>query len=434
MQCDNSFYTISPFVGKKICVVVPHEDDEILTMGAVLPYLSMVAEVYIVITTNGDYLGKEYGMKRIEESRKALSSLGVNEEKILFLGYSDQALTNKGQSIYEAEETEPCEGKAKIKKTYGDRIGWTIGDKKISYDRFMTLGNLYRDIETIFFTLLPDYIFSIGLDGHIDHDGLSKVVDSVLKNMYEKYNYTPVVYKMLAHATYWLGSYDYTSWNNKSTVIDRKMLENLNKQSSIYNWTDRVRFPISREFSLFPTCYKFYNLLKNYKTQNAKHHFARVLNGDLIFFPEPRKNYNRTRENHIVMIKLIYADKFIYKFYSARRLPFSELKVYALYPDDKCNYIPLNDDRFEVFLDGNKVNLIADKDINVTRTGCCIKVQLKSDSAVYDQCVIKLYGVKEIILKYIEQIVLFVCRVSYKIKGKLGKCFKIKALLGIIIR
>lgn len=53
-RVDNSFYD-SQFKNKKIMVIVPHEDDDLLSVGQVLPQLyKNGADVRIVVATNGD--------------------------------------------------------------------------------------------------------------------------------------------------------------------------------------------------------------------------------------------------------------------------------------------------------------------------------------------------------------------------------------------
>lgn len=420
LRYDNSFYMMNPFKDKKICVFVPHEDDEMLTMGAILPYLASNTHVYVVITTNGDYLGKNSGMKRIEESRKVLISLGVKKNNIIFLGFSDQATSYNGKSIYEANENEVCCGTGEVDKTYGIESEWNVENKKITYGRCMTRKNLYYDIRTILCTLLPDFVFSIGLDGHVDHDGLSEVIDNILVNM-RKENYSPIVYKMLAHSTYWLGKYDYSSWNNNSTVIDKNILRCLYQKSPIYHWEDRVRFPISKEFIGFPSGYKYYKLLKEYKTQKAEYCFARALNSDLVFFQVKKKIKNKCTDSKIVMIKLLYKNNFIYDYYTSRNIEFVDFKVYLLHADGECEYVYLDDNRLDVFFNNKKINFVDNKKIEVKKDGYNVIVQLKHDSLVFDRCRINLYGVKEIILKKIEQFILCIIRVMHKGKRKVHR-------------
>jgi LmbE family N-acetylglucosaminyl deacetylase len=97
---------------QRLMVIAPHPDDETLgTAGLIQAVLQKGGDVRVVIVTNGDgqAVGPffsdakflftsnnfiKYGRERQQESLKALSGLGVSEDKIIFLGYPDGKLIN----------------------------------------------------------------------------------------------------------------------------------------------------------------------------------------------------------------------------------------------------------------------------------------------------------------------------------------------------
>ncbi len=84
-------------VPKKVLIVAPHPDDEILCCASTIKkHLLAGDDVSIVIVTNGD--GKEegnseqsldYGAERRNESLRAARRLGVSPRKVMFLGFPD---------------------------------------------------------------------------------------------------------------------------------------------------------------------------------------------------------------------------------------------------------------------------------------------------------------------------------------------------------
>ncbi|HYG56609.1 MAG TPA: PIG-L family deacetylase, partial [Symbiobacteriaceae bacterium] len=90
-------------------VFAPHSDDEVLAAGGFLQAMeAQGAAPKVVLVTGGDgfRIGAEayhlkrfkpelmlqYGRHRIQESRTALATLGIPEDRLTFLGFPDQGL------------------------------------------------------------------------------------------------------------------------------------------------------------------------------------------------------------------------------------------------------------------------------------------------------------------------------------------------------
>jgi lipopolysaccharide/colanic/teichoic acid biosynthesis glycosyltransferase/LmbE family N-acetylglucosaminyl deacetylase len=76
-----------------LLVVAPHPDDEVIAAGGRIAALRAAdRNVRVVVVTNGDYYGTDYGLGREGESIAALAELGVTEPDVIFLGYPDAGL------------------------------------------------------------------------------------------------------------------------------------------------------------------------------------------------------------------------------------------------------------------------------------------------------------------------------------------------------
>jgi LmbE family N-acetylglucosaminyl deacetylase len=81
------------FAADGVLVVAPHPDDEVLEAGGVLyDALQRGRDVAVVVVTNGDFAGTDFGIIREGESIDALGVLGVPEDVVAFLGYPDAGL------------------------------------------------------------------------------------------------------------------------------------------------------------------------------------------------------------------------------------------------------------------------------------------------------------------------------------------------------
>ncbi len=116
--------TGSQALAKNIMVFAPHPDDEILmSAGAIADGITRGDTVTVVVVTNGDISGVAKGYTRERESVAALAYLGLNDQKIVFLGYGDGSTIQ----IYKADtDTSVITSPAGQTQTYGARASTTI--------------------------------------------------------------------------------------------------------------------------------------------------------------------------------------------------------------------------------------------------------------------------------------------------------------------
>lgn len=276
---DNSFYD-SQFKNKKVMVIVPHEDDDLLISGQVLPPMyKNGADVRVVFATNGDKRVSAY--TRQSEACNALEKLGIPREKVIFLGYPDG--------------TQPYVGK----KAYSFSSGWDHtyagkGFKDYHFDRFgthakYTAENMVDDIESVVLEYRPDYILAIDFDTHTDHRGVSISFEKAMERILKKESgYTPKVLKCFGYSLAWKSKPDFYALNIKSTVMqDREKNNDPSYETDVpqYRWNNRVRLPIDKK-SLSHSILRCseYKALSEHLSQYAYCYSERIINGDSVYW------------------------------------------------------------------------------------------------------------------------------------------------------
>lgn len=276
---DNSFYD-SQFKNKKVMVIVPHEDDDLLISGQVLPPMyKKRRRCRVVFATNGDKRVSAY--TRQSEACNALEKLGIPREKVIFLGYPD------GTQLYVG------------KKAFSFSSGWDHtyagkGFKDYHFDRFgthakYTAENMVDDIESVVLEYRPDYILAIDFDTHTDHRGVSISFEKAMERILKKESgYTPKVFKCFGYSLAWKSKPDFYALNIKSTVMqDREKNNDPSYETDVpqYRWNNRIRLPIDKK-SLSHSILRCseYKALSEHLSQYAYCYSERIINGDSVYW------------------------------------------------------------------------------------------------------------------------------------------------------
>lgn len=276
---DNSFYD-SQFKNKKVMVIVPHEDDDLLISGQVLPPMyKNGADVRVVFATNGDKRVSAY--TRQSEACNALEKLGIPREKVIFLGYPD------GTQLYVG------------KKAFSFSSGWDHtyagkGFKDYHFVRFgthaqYTAENMVDDIESVVLEYRPDYILAIDFDTHTDHRGVSISFEKAMERILKKESgYTPKVLKSFGYSLAWKSKPDFYALNIKSTVMqDREKNNDPSYETDVpqYRWNNRIRLPIDKK-SLSHSILRCseYKALSEHLSQYAYCYSERIINGYSVYW------------------------------------------------------------------------------------------------------------------------------------------------------
>ena len=276
---NNSFYD-SQFKNKKVMVIVPHEDDDLLISGQVLPSMyKNGADVRVVFATNGDKRVSAY--TRQSEACNALEKLGIPREKVIFLGYPDGTQLYVGKKAYSFSSG--------LDHTYAGK-----GFKDYHFDRFgahakYTAENMVDDIESVILEYHPDYIFAIDFDTHTDHRGVSISFEKAMERILKKESgYTPKVLKCFGYSLAWKSKPDFYALNIKSTVMqDREKNNDPSYETDVpqYRWSSRVRLPADKK-SLSHSILRCseYKALSEHLSQYAYCYSERIINGDSVYW------------------------------------------------------------------------------------------------------------------------------------------------------
>lgn len=265
------------YSGRRVMLLVPHQDDDINVLGGVMEeYVKYGSEVYVVFSTNGDYY--DQAAVRIREAVRALGSIGIPEDHVIFLGYGDQ-WQKDGPHLYNAKPGQTLPSFVGYRETYGteEHPSWQVG-KAYTVDNFLT------DVEDVILEYRPDVLYCVDYDYNIDHQALTlsfeKVMGKILK---ETDGYAPLVFKGFAYNTAWEAEADFYGENLLSA--QNVFSEPYFQQPEIYRWEERVRLPVNGESLSRSVISAAQNkTLSLYESQGANMYGPRVINGDKVFW------------------------------------------------------------------------------------------------------------------------------------------------------
>jgi LmbE family N-acetylglucosaminyl deacetylase len=192
-----------PLVGETILVVAAHIDDEALGAGGyVADAVAAGAEVFIVYVTAGDHSRtmlaanrlsffatarlNQTARRRMAEARNAAEKVGLDESRLILLGYPDRGLR---RMLRVPERT--------VRSA-------STGRKSVPYSGAFTPGAPYRldsleeDLRTLIAELQPDLVIGpVEHDRHPDHKTTARVLRSILEEM----DHRPMQLGYLVHAS-----------------------------------------------------------------------------------------------------------------------------------------------------------------------------------------------------------------------------------------
>ena len=282
----------SMFAGKKVMVFVPHEDDDVLLMGGVIEqYVKYNSDVYVVFAENGDSgvskssykIGKDLGHARAKEAVRTLTSYGIPEKNIIFLGFGSTIFKDKPHLYnYKDDPDKVVRTVSGYEHTYAgsDHPAYKEGEE-------ITKNNLDNDYESLLKEYEPDVIFCVDYDLHPGHRSVSLTFESALgRVLKQRDSYKPVVYKGFAYsnALYTIPDY-YDNVNPASTVnpYDTDYMQ----ETNTYLWKDRVRFPVSvNTLTHYYLSSDTAKKLSFYETQRGDwyEHLKGIINSDKVFW------------------------------------------------------------------------------------------------------------------------------------------------------
>lgn len=265
------------FAGRRVMLIVPHEDDEInLLSGVMEQYTAAGSELVVVFVTNGD--SETNGETRITEALRATALYGIPEQNVLFLGYGDTGREQKTH-LYNETQNKLYRSSAGRTHTYGSKAHPAF--RSLDYTR----ENLISDLQSALETWLPDTIYCVDYDAHPDHRATSLAFEKAMGRMLRQHaDYAPLVYKGFAYSTAWQAANDFYTDNLLSSV-DASQTSYMS-ENYVYKWDERLRLPVSAD-TLSRLAYQTLTqrALFAHDSQNAVWQTGRILNSDKVFWP-----------------------------------------------------------------------------------------------------------------------------------------------------
>jgi len=208
------FQELPPFLkGERVLIFAPHPDDETIgTGGLIQRALSAGARVKVVCYTNGDHNELAFivyekritfkkrelvhmGEVRQKETIEAMTSLGLKENDITFLGYPDFG-TMEILTKYWGEKTKPF-------RNLLNRVSRVPYRNAYSYDAPYVGESILSDIESIVYDFKPTKIFvSHPADTNRDHRALYLFLQVALWDLKDKIK-PPETFPYIIHVVGW---------------------------------------------------------------------------------------------------------------------------------------------------------------------------------------------------------------------------------------
>jgi LmbE family N-acetylglucosaminyl deacetylase len=187
-----------------LVVIAPHPDDELVAAGGVLWAAQQLGRnVGVVVITNGDYAGTDFGLIRQGETVAALQALGLDEDHVIFLGYPDAGLLPLWNEAPGAGNVwfSPRTGQ---RSTYGGRHGYGRADLHTALFGSPAPYNrpaLLDDLRAALALYRPTDVFTPGdADDHPDHRASYYAVREALRDAAAADSgYCPTLHTTIVH-------------------------------------------------------------------------------------------------------------------------------------------------------------------------------------------------------------------------------------------
>ncbi len=279
---DSSFFHES-YSGKKVLILVPHQDDEINTAGnAIQIFTKAGADVYVMFANTGDYYSNCSFDMRMNEALNSLKILGVERSHVFILGYGESFNNAAVQHIFYTADN-PIKSSSGHTETYGacglQDFGFTEHGVHSTYCR----NNYIRDLRELILKVKADIIIATDFDVHSDHRMLSLSFDIAMGEILSRpgNDYFPEVFRRFAYSVGWMNEPDlFDSDFILSTAKPKPGYEKMIIDTSCYSWPERVRLPVPEESREPYERNIIAEALRQHISQSAQTHAENVINSD----------------------------------------------------------------------------------------------------------------------------------------------------------
>lgn len=290
-------------------IIVPHPDDDISVAGALIYELKRLKKkVKIVYVTNGDLILYE-GKIRLKESIRAMKVLGVEENEIIFLGYSDN--TWIGKHLYNCEPNEIAISRNNRKFTCALDRHCEFAYERRGHHNIFTRDNFKKDIFEVIEYYSPEVLIVNDYDNHPDHKAVSLIFDEVMGEILKKKNnYQPIILKKFAYNGVWHGDDDYYTKPYSETFNNYNGDE---LEIPYFRWSNRLHYYVLQE-AMTPYLKDniIYKALKQYKIELGFSNAGAVCSTDIVYWQRRSDNLCLNAEISVSSGEKKYINDFKY--------------------------------------------------------------------------------------------------------------------------
>lgn len=268
---------------RKMLLIVPHQDDEMLVGGGVLYQFANSKEwdSYVLYTTEGAAINEDPKV-RMWEAIRALKEIGISEDKIIFLGYGNgwQGKVH----IYHASENDKLISLKGKTETFALPAHEEFCYKKYGVHHCFSRQNYKKDLEEAISDIKPDVIIGVDLDDHEEHMTTSLLLDECLECILKsEVDYRPLLLKKFAYDGLWHGKDDYFNIPRVPTLNGEGRVNDTRNPS--FQWNERIRFANPPQCDTWFFCNNRLNkAMKKHKSQGGWLCSARLINSDNVFW------------------------------------------------------------------------------------------------------------------------------------------------------
>lgn len=302
-------------------------------------------ELFVLFTTNGDYY-PWWQKLRINESVKVLASLGLPEDKIIYLGYGDRWLGPKHP--YNQEGNKQCISYSLREETAGYGNVQDYRYKKSGYHSKFTRKNYLNDLKDAIYDVKADIIICTDFDRHDEHRALTLVFDEAMCALIKEKDYRPIVLKKFAYASVFEGVDDYYSYPFKPTEPPIKNLLNDDRFDTDvpqYRWEDRIRLKVDDDLKKIPLRGSYiFSVSKLYRSQLMTNRLWYMINDDAVYWWRNTKGLQYDAKIDASSGNAAYLNDFKYIDCSDIYPPYGSIKMF-----DRCVWSPEEEDNKKEF-------------------------------------------------------------------------------------
>ena len=276
---------------EKTLIIVPHQDDEIHIAGGYLASIEDTSEVYVLYTTNGDFMfDAKYRYKEALKSLKRLAN--IPKERVFFLGYSDQAYDQKTHMYNQDKDWKSNKGYIETYAPSGfEEWNYIKSGNHCKFNR----DNFTRNIKEVIEFIKPDIIICNDLDFHPDHIMTSICTERALGEILkEDLDYKPIVLKTFSYENSYFGPNDFFDKENRGMIFKYDEFGNL-CSNPYFNKDNSIICNIKSKCytkNLFKNI--IYKAIKCHKSQVLVERTGRMINSNAVYWQRNTNNLLRS--------------------------------------------------------------------------------------------------------------------------------------------